>query len=549
MKKIIVIGGVAAGPKAASRINRLDPDADITIIERGELLSYAGCGLPYYVSGKVSTQEDLMSTPAGVVRDPVFFSKVKNVRVLNRTEAVSINPTEKSVRVKGPDGEQTLAYDQLVMATGASPSVPPFDGLALQNIFTLQKIEDAERIRALLAENKAKDIVIVGGGLIGIEMAEAFVECHCRVTIVERLPHILPMLDDEMAENVERYLESNGIKVRTGVTVNAFAGHDQVEQVITNQGSFAADMVLVSVGVSPNVALAQQAGIKLGDTGAIWVTPQMQTSEPDIYAVGDCAEQQHMVTGLPCYVPLGSTANKQGRVAANSICGKPDQFPGVLGSAVCKIFDYTIARSGLSEKEARAAGYEVETVLSPSPDKPHFYPGSAPIIIKLVVNKINRILLGIQVVGSGEAEKRVNAAVLAIAKGLTVDELSYTDLCYAPPYSPAVDNLLTAAHIACNKLDGMFESYTPAEVKQLLADGGEPVLLDVRAPHELEWKQVEGAVNIPLGALRTQYEQLPKDREIIAFCKVSLRGYEAALVLKSHGFTNVKVMEGGVMMW
>ena len=549
MKKIIVIGGVAAGPKAASRINRLDPDADITIIERGELLSYAGCGLPYYVSGKVSTQEDLMSTPAGVVRDPVFFSKVKNVRVLNRTEAVSINPTEKSVRVNGPDGEQTLAYDQLVMATGASPSVPPFDGLALQNIFTLQKIEDAERIRALLAENKAKDIVIVGGGLIGIEMAEAFVECHCRVTIVERLPHILPMLDDEMAENVERYLESNGIKVRTGVTVNAFAGHDQVEQVITNQGSFAADMVLVSVGVSPNVALAQQAGIKLGMTGAIWVTPQMQTSEPDIYAVGDCAEQQHMVTGLPCYVPLGSTANKQGRVAANSICGKPDQFPGVLGSAVCKIFDYTIARSGLSEKEARAAGYEVETVLSPSPDKPHFYPGSAPIIIKLVVNKINRILLGIQVVGSGEAEKRVNAAVLAIAKGLTVDELSYTDLCYAPPYSPAVDNLLTAAHIACNKLDGMFESYTPAEVKQLLADGGEPVLLDVRAPHELEWKQVEGAVNIPLGALRTQYEQLPKDREIIAFCKVSLRGYEAALVLKSHGFTNVKVMEGGVMMW
>lgn len=549
MKKIIVIGGVAAGPKAASRINRLDPDADITIIERGELLSYAGCGLPYYVSGKVSTQEELMSTPAGVVRDPVFFSKVKNVRVLNRTEAVSINPTEKSVCVKGPDGEQTLAYDQLVMATGASPSVPPFDGLALQNIFTLQKIEDAERIRALLAENKAKDIVIVGGGLIGIEMAEAFVECHCRVTIVERLPHILLMLDDEMAENVERYLESNGIKVRTGVTVNAFTGHGQVEQVVTDHGSFAADMVLVSVGVSPNVALAQQAGIKLGDTGAIWVTPQMQTSEPDIYAVGDCAEQQHMVTGRPCYVPLGSTANKQGRVAANSICGKPDQFPGVLGSAVCKIFDYTVARSGLSEKEARAAGYEVETVLSPSPDKPHFYPGSAPIIIKLVVNKINRCLLGIQVVGSGEAEKRVNAAVLAIAKGLTVDELSYTDLCYAPPYSPAIDNLLTAAHIACNKLDGMFESYTPAEVKQLLADGGEPVLLDVRAPHELEWKQVEGAVNIPLGALRTKYEQLPKDREIIAFCKVSLRGYEAALVLKSHGFTNVKVMEGGVMMW
>ena len=549
MKKIIVIGGVAAGPKTASRINRLDPEADITIIERGELLSYAGCGLPYYISGKVASQEELMSTPAGVVRDPVFFSKVKNVHVLNRTEAVAINPSAKSVAVTGPDGEQELHYDQLVMATGASPSVPPFNGLELANIFTLQKIEDAEHIRSLLAESKAKDIVIVGGGLIGIEMAEAFVESHCRVTIVERLPQILPMLDAEMAEHVERYMEANGIKVRTGVTVKSFSGNGQVEQVETDQGSFSADMVLVSVGVSPNVALAKQAGLKLGDTGAIWVTPQMQTSEPDIYAVGDCAEQQHIVTGKPCYVPLGSTANKQGRVAANSICGKPDQFPGVLGSAVCKIFDYTVARSGLSEKQARAEGYEVETVLSPSPDKPHFYPGSAPIIIKLVVNKLDRRLLGIQVVGTGEAEKRVNAAVLAIAKGLTVDELSYTDLCYAPPYSPAMDNLLTAAQIACNKLDGMFESYTPHEVKQLLADGETPVLLDVRAPQELEWKQIEGAVNIPLGALRAEYQQLPKDREIIAFCKVSLRGYEAALILKSHGFSNVKVMEGGVMMW
>ena len=547
--KVVVIGGVAAGPKAASRINRLCFDAEITVVEKGEFLSYAGCGLPYYVSGKVESQAELMSTPVGVVRDPVFFSKVKNVKVLNKTEALKIDRGNKIVEISGPDGVFGLEYDKLVLAAGSSPFVPQFDGIGLKNIFTMQKIEDAENIRSLLADKKAKDIVIVGGGLIGIEMAEAFVESNCRVTILERLDHILPMLDDEIAANVEQYLESKGVKVRTGVSVQEFTGADVIEKVITDSGEFVCDAALIAVGVRPNVSLARDAGLEIGVTGAIKVNESMQTSDPDIYAAGDCAEQINIITGKPVHVPLGSTANKQGRVAANNICGLADRFPGVLGSAVCKIFDYTVARSGLSEKEAVANGYEVMTVHAPAPDRPHFYPGFAPIYIKLVVNKSDRALLGIQAVGPGEAEKRVNAAVAPLTKGMTVDEIAELDLCYAPPYSPAMDNLIAAANIARNKLDGLFDAYTPAQVKAKLAAGEDILLLDVRLPAELEWKKIDQAVNIPLGALRTRYTELPKDREIIAYCKISLRGYEAARILKANGYDNVKVMDGGMMLW
>ena len=353
--KVVIVGGVAAGPKVASKIIRLMPNAEVTIVERGKLLSYAGCGLPYYVSGVVKEQAELMSTPIGVVRNSVFFQKVKNVHVLNRTEAVEIDRPGNRLRIKSvvDDSESWLDYDKLVLATGASPVIPPIDGVGLGNIFALHGVHDAEGVKSILAEQKARDVVIVGGGLIGVEVTEALTEMGCRVTIVEMLPQILRMLDEGMARLVAGHMESHGVKVLTNTKVLRFEGDREVTSVVTDKGVLPVDMVIMAIGVRPTIKLAQNAGIDIGSTGAIKVDGRMQTSDPDIYAAGDCVESIDLVTGGPCYVPLGSTANKQGRVAAVNICGGNDIFPGVLGSTVCKVFDHCVARTGLTEAAAR----------------------------------------------------------------------------------------------------------------------------------------------------------------------------------------------------
>jgi NADPH-dependent 2,4-dienoyl-CoA reductase/sulfur reductase-like enzyme/rhodanese-related sulfurtransferase len=550
--KVVIIGGVAAGPKAASRIIRIQPDADVTILEKGEFLSYAGCGLPYYISGVVKKQKDLMATGVGTVRDSVFFQNVKNVKVLNRTEATAVDRKNKKVSYVTRDGNQgSLDYDKLVLATGADAIRPPFPGLELGNIFTLKGVEDAESIKEKLATLTAKDVVIVGGGLIGVEVAEALMSMGCRITIVELLPHILPMLDHDMAVLVEKYLESKGVKVMTRSGVTGFKGNDNgnVGTVRTENGDVRAEMVILSIGVRPRVDLARDCGLELGPSGAIHVDEKMQTSDPNIYAVGDCAEKINIVTGKPCYVPMGSTANKEGRVAANSICGVDDKFPGVLGSTVCKIFDYTIARTGLSEQDAKALGYDVVACLAPAPDRAHFMPEAEPLLLKLIADRKNRKLIGAQAVGLGVADKRMDIAATALSCGMTVDELAQLDLTYAPPYAPAMDNIITAANIIRNKLDGYMEGISPAEVKKMMDDGVDFTLLDVRSPVELDWMRLEEAVNIPLGMLRSSVNELDRNKPVVCFCKLSLRGYEAALILKHAGFEDVKVMDGGLLMW
>jgi len=550
-KKVVIIGGVAAGPKVGSRIIRLEPETDVTLIEKGEFLSYAGCGLPYYVSGVVKEQKELMSTPVGTVRDSVFFQKVKNVRVLNRTLATSIDRAAKTVSTQSLETNETetVPYDALILATGATPIKPPIDGVTLENIFTLHGVEDAEGIKDAFAERKAQDVTIVGGGLIGIEMAEAFHDLGARVTIVERLPQILSFLDDDMSALVTKHLATKGVRVKTNTTVTAFEGNDHVETVVTDKGSISSDIVIMAVGVRPNVTLAKDAGLTLGVTGAIHVNEQMQTSDPSIYAAGDCVEVKNRMTEKMCYMPLGSTANKQGRVAANAICGISDSFPGVMNTAICKVFDYCVATAGLSEKEARKDGYDVITVLSPAPDRAHFYPTAKPIMMKLVVDKNDRRLLGAQIIGPGDVDRRIDIAVTAMTAKMTVEDVANLDLSYAPPYSPAIDNIITAANIARNKLDGMFESLSPQQVKAKIDSGDDFTFLDVRSPGEYEIMHIENTVLMPLGKVRTEHTQLLKDKEIVVFCKISLRGYEAALILKSNGFTNVKVMDGGVLMW
>jgi len=549
--KVVVIGGVAAGPKTASRIRRLCDDAEVTVVERGEFLSYAGCGLPYYISGMVKDQKELMATPVGTVRDCVFFRNVKDVNVLNQTEATSIDRDKKCVTVRHlTTGEtQELPYDKLVLATGATSFTPPIPGVDLKNIYNLKDIHDADAIKEKLAEHKAINAVIVGGGLIGVEVAEAFQEMGCRITVVEFLPQILPMMDPEMSALVEKHFESKGVRIQTSTKVTAFEGDGKVEKVITDQGEFPADIVIMAVGVRPATSLAEEAGLEIGSTRAIAVNDQMQTSDLDIFAVGDCAEKHNIVTGEPCYVPLGSTANKEGRVAANAICGFDDSFPGVLGSAICKIFDFSVGRTGLSEKEARDAGYDVVTCQAPAPDKPHFIPSARLLFLKLIADRKTRKLLGAQATGMGVADRRIDVAATAITAGMTVDQLANLDLSYAPPFSPAMDNILAAANILRNKMDGHMEGISPVDVLALKEAGEDFIFLDVRTPAEVEQMRIEGATHIPLGAVRTRMNELDKSKMIVAFCKISLRGYEAALILKQDGFTNVKVMDGGILMW
>ena len=549
--KIVIIGGVAAGPKVAAKVIRLNPKAEVTVVEQGEFLSYAGCGLPYYISGAVKTQKELMETPTGVVRDASFFKKVKNFKVLNHTRATSIDRLNKKVMISGEACDLCeLPYDKLVFATGAQEIKPPIPGIGLKNIFSLKGVEDAEGIKAAVAVHKAFNVTIVGGGLIGVEVAEALTEVGCRVTIVELLPQIMTIVDPEMAAHVENHFESHGVKILTNTKVMSFQGDEKVDKVITDKGEIAADLVVMSIGVRPCVELARDAGLTIGLTGAIKVTPQMQTSDVNIYAAGDCAEKYDIVTGKPSYVPLGSTANKEGRVAANNICGLADSFNGILGSAICKIFNFSVARTGLGEKQARDAGYDVVTCLAPAPDKPHFMPEAKPLFLKLIADGKTRKLLGAQAVGIGDGDKRINVAAIAITAGMTVDQVAQLDLCYAPPFSPAVDNLLTAANIVRNKMDGKMDGICAADVKEKMDRLEDICLLDLRGPDELEMiPTLKGAVNIPLGMLRGRVGELDKNKEIIAFCKISLRGYEGALILKNAGFNRVKVLDGGVLMW
>ncbi len=549
--KVVVIGGVAAGPKVASKIIRVCPDADVTVVDKGEFLSYAGCGLPYYVSGVVEQQKELMCTAVGVVRDPVFFQKVKNFHAMNHTEAVEIDRSEKRVKVRSlaDESESWLEYDRLVLATGATPVVPPIPGVHLENIFSLHGVHDAEGIRALLGEDKARDVTIVGGGLIGMEVCEALAEHGCRLTVVEMLPQTLRILDPEMARLVEQHLESHGVRVNTETTVKAFEGNGRVERVVTDKGTFPSEMVVMAIGVRPNVDLARQAGLEIGPTGGIRVNDRLQTSDPEVYAAGDCVETRNQLTGEPAFVPLGSTANKQGRVAAVNVCGGDDVFPGIVGSTVCKVFDYCVARTGLTETEAREQGYNVVAAMAPAPDKAHFMPEAKPLLLKLVVDADTRRLLGAQATGPGDGAKRIDVAAMAITSGMTVDQLANVDLCYAPPYSPAMDNIITAANVARNKLDGHMMGISSAEVRKMQEEKRDFVLLDVRTPGEYEQMHLAGSTLIPLGALRGRLDEVPRDKPIVTFCKISLRGYEAALILKHAGHEDVRVMDGGIAMW
>lgn len=556
-KKIVVIGGSAAGPKAAAKARRMDQHAEITLIQKDADLSMASCGYPYYVGGYFDNRDELICTPTGVIRNPAFFLKAKGINALTETEAIAIDRVKKTVTYRKLDTgeEDTIAYDKLAIATGATPNRPPVPGVDLKGITTLQSMKDADFLRKIRDEGKVKHAVVVGGGLIGIETCEALNLAGIEITVVEMLPQILLFLDWDLAKLLENHVKSKAANVVTDNPVAEFIGKDgQLTAVKLRDGTeISCELAVLAIGVHPNVKLARDAGLTIGSTGGIMVNEYMQTSDPDIYAVGDCIETLNRITGRPVLAPYGDLANLQGRVAGqNMVDGNYVMFPGTINTGVCKVFDYTAGSTGLSESAARRNGYHnIETVVTAAPDKPKFMGGKL-LVMKMVADADTGQLLGFQCIGPGDASKRIAEAAIAILGGLTVEDLVNADLPYAPPFSPAIDNFIATAHVLENKLMGRMEGISSVEVKAKLDRGEKPFLLDCRSSGEFEEMRLGlGETLIPLGALRGRIGELPedKDSEIICYCKISLRGYEAASLLEARGYTNVKVMEGGIMAW
>ena len=554
-RKIVVIGGVACGPKAACRAKRLDPSAEVIIVEKGEEISYGACGLPFYLEGEVPDVKDLTTTPVGVVRDVNFFKAVKGVDVLLNTEAVSIDRKKKEVLVRNvQDGsEQTLSYDNLVLATGSSPVRPPIPGIDLAGIHCLKTLTDGVRLKKAMEEAPGKNAVIVGAGLIGMECLEPLLNAGFNVHVVEKLPFVLPaLLDEEMAVPLMKHVTSKGVTLHVNDGVSSFEGNGRVQKVKTEKTEIAADLVLLAIGFRPNIKLAQDAGLETSPMG-IKVDAHLRTSDPDIYAGGDCVESYNIVTGRPMYAPMGSTANKHGRIIGNNLAGWNSTFSGVCGTGVCNILGFNVARTGLTERDAKKEGMEVLTSLCPAPDKPHYMKDSKLIHLKMVAEKYSGRLLGVQILGPGEVLSRVDTAAAILKAGGTVDDCFETDMAYAPPFSPALDNLIVAANVIQNKRDGLIRSYAPTEVKEKLDRGDDFIFLDVRTPKELEQMRLpyENVVHIPLGMVRKKVSELPKDKEIICLCKISLRGYEAARMLEAEGFDPDKIwlLDGGLVAW
>ncbi|MCK8601169.1 FAD-dependent oxidoreductase [Desulfoferrobacter suflitae] len=554
--RVVVIGGVACGPKTASRLKRLLPDADVTMIERGGVVSYGACGLPYYVEGIFPDVEMLTETPVGIPRTPVFFEKAKGFRVWTRTEAVHIDSKRKKVRVRHLDGgsEEDLAYDKLVIATGGRPLKPPIPGMDLENIWYVRELEDASSLVEAIEQKNLKRAVLIGAGYIGMEMAEALKHKGLDVTVVEMFDQIMPQfLDKEMAMLVQKHMRSKGVNLALEQRVISLQGNGKVAAVETDKQTIPADLAIVAVGVRPNDELAREAGLLCSPRGGIVINGYCQTSDPHIYAGGDCVVNQyvHPITGAPLYVPLGSTANKHGRVIANHIAGLTSPFQGVTGTGICKVFDYTAGRTGITEKLAKELNLDVETAIWAGPDLPHYLPASRVLFIKMVASRRYRKLLGLQVVGMGDGSKRLDVAATAIFFGATLDQLGNLDLGYAPPYSPPIDPIATTAHLLLNKMNGFARGISPLQAKQRLDAGDDIVLLDVRTPDEYRAMRFpdERVVHIPLGALRERIDELPRDKDILSFCKVSMRGYEAQRILNAAGYDRVWFIEGGLLGW
>ncbi|MFB6318150.1 FAD-dependent oxidoreductase [Saccharicrinis sp. FJH54] len=554
-RKIIVIGGSAAGPKAAAKARRMDEFAEITMIQKGPDLSMASCGFPYYVGGFFDDRNKLLCTPTGVVRDPKFYWNAKGIVAKVNTEVTRIDREKKCVEFTDlVSGEKDCQqFDKLVLATGATANMPPIPGTDLEGITTLQSMKDADYLRKIRDEGKVKKAVVIGGGLIGIETLEALNLAGIELTMVELLPQLLTFLDWKMAKLVENYLKTKAnVITKNGVAEFKGEGGKLTAVKLQNGTEIPCELAVVAIGVRPNVKLASEAGLEIGSLGGIAVNGYMQTSDPDIYAAGDCCEITNIITGKNVLAPYGDLANLEGRVVGeNVIMGNTKTFPGTMQTGICKLFDYGIGITGLSETKAKEAGIDYVKVINASPDKPGFMDGKL-LVTKLVAEKETGKVLGAQCVGPGDVSKQLAIWATAIKGNLTVYDMANADFPYAPPFSLAIDHSIASAHLLQNKMEGIFEGISAMELKEKLDREDKLFILDARGADEYEQTRLGiGETLIPIGMLRKRLNEIPEDRdtEIITYCKISLRGYEAAVLLKAHGYKNVKVLEGGIMAW
>jgi len=548
-KKVLIIGGVTAGPKAAARIRRLDETADITIIERSEFLSYSGCGLPSYISGRVRSPKALMSTSDNTIRDINFFESIKNITIHNRTEARGIDRKNKVVKVKdlATGKERNVPYDVLVIATGAASSVPDIPGIRLAGIYSLHRMEDAEAIKNECSTRNARDIYIIGGGLIGIETAESLIAAGARVTILEREPTILSNLfDPDFAAKIQNALNRKGIKVITRVSIKQIIRRGNQLVFSTDRGKYFADLVILSTGVRPNSGLARKAGLAVSAIGAIKVNANLRTSDKSIYAIGDCAETMNFITGQHEYWPLGSISTKMGRIAADNICGRPMEFPGFIGTTMFQNFDISIARTGLTASSARRHGFFPQSAVITGLDRAHYSKNAEYITLKIIADAKTRVILGAQALGRGDVVRQVQIFAAAITRKLTLADVFSLDLGYAPVFNNPIDLAQTACCVLSSKMEGFIKTMT---IEQFTAKTGKMHSIDVSPVSERMFTTIPGSINVPLENLRREGIPFGKKSKCVLYSKTSSRAYEAYRYLVTKGYSNISFLEGGYVFW
>jgi NADPH-dependent 2,4-dienoyl-CoA reductase/sulfur reductase-like enzyme/rhodanese-related sulfurtransferase len=557
-KRIVIIGAVALGPKVACRLRRLDPEAEITLLDKDNLISYGGCGIPYYVGGDINDLEELYSTSAHIKRDKAFFENCKGIQVRTQVEAVSINRSEMTVAIRDlmTDTVEQLPYDKLVLATGATPVRPPFPGSDLDNVFVLANLHEAEKIKMLMSQGKVGKAVVIGGGAIGVELCESMtdlwgIETH----LIEMEDQVLPtLLGKCIARVVKTHLEEKGVHVLVDDRVNRIGidietGMHRVE---TTQTTITADIVVLATGVRPNTKLAQEAGLALGSSGGIFVDRRMRTSDPNIYAGGDCVELRNLISGENMVMALGSLANRQGRIIATNIHGGSSHFDGTVGTFCMKVFDLGVAKAGLTFRQAKETGFDPVYGVISQADHAHFYPHSELLYITLIADRKSRKILGIEAAGKhGDAVKaRVDTVAVLLNHGVCVDDICNMEAGYAPPYASAMDAINNAGNTLDNILAGL---NSPVDAYDFITHfrQGKPKVLDTRGAKEAtpfinkfgsQW------LNIPQEQLRQRLDELPREELLYVICDTGPRSYEAQVILSSAGISNTRNVQGGVAM-
>ncbi|UCD31076.1 MAG: FAD-dependent oxidoreductase [Desulfobacterales bacterium] len=556
-KKIVIIGAVALGPKAACRFKRLDPDAKVTMIDQDNLISYGGCGIPYFISGDVSDPGQLQTTSFHMLRDKSFFSNAKGVEVLTRTKALAIDRKNKQVFIKNLDTQEkdTLFYDKLVLATGSRPRRLDIPGIHLDCVYSVSGMHAAIAIKERITTGKVGNALIIGGGFIGLEMAEALTDMWgIETTVVEITNQILPnIISKNMAKMAQNHMEENGVSFFLKERIERLEGKDRVTRAVTNKRTIETDLVVVSVGIKPNSELADKAGLKISKSGAIVVNKKLQTSDPDIYAGGDVVEVNHLITGRSGYYPLGSMANRQGRIIGTNLAGGNVEFPGAVGSFVVKLFDISVSAVGLSIEVAQQEGFDAVSAMIAQFDRAHFYPEKDLMYLELVVERETEKVLGIQGIGNtGDGTtSRINAVAAILPYQPTLHDISNLELAYSPPFSSAMDILNALGNTAENLLNEKNRVLNVDEFEKLWkqAHEGETAFLDCRG-----WGNAKPFVerypekwqSLPQDQLLARIDEVPKDKRIVLICNTGVRSYEAQITLKQQGIRNTANLQGGM---